>query len=88
MPRLKAEAKSVIAAIISPGSRTYLTDESVNPVTNTAGTSFVANNTTTFMRVTNNSSSLQVVNCNLESLSSHITEGRTFFLPAFPLCLS
>jgi len=59
MPSLKAEAERVIAAITPPGSRTYFTDGSVDPLNHTAGAGFAARDATQSMRVTDNASSLQ-----------------------------
>lgn len=58
MSRLKAEAARVIAVITPPG-RTYFTDESVNPVTHTAGSNFTVRDAINSMRVTDKASLLQ-----------------------------
>ena len=58
-PSLKAETQRVIATITPPGSLTYYTDGSVDPLTHTAGAGFAARDATISMRVTDNASSLQ-----------------------------
>ena len=58
-PLLRAEVERFITELTPPGSITYFTDGSVDPISHTAGAGFVGDNAAVSLRVSDNASSLQ-----------------------------
>ena len=76
MPSLKAQAQRVIEQITPPGSITYYTDGSVDPINHTAGAGFATKDTTASIRVTDNASTLQAETVAIMEALTRVPEGR------------
>lgn len=75
MSSLKAEAHRVITAIIPPDSRTYFMNRSLDPISNTASTSFAAKDATKSMRLTDNAFLLQAETVGIMGALTHVSIG-------------